>query len=190
VTPETADPAELAVHLARHLEGRRVPYAIGGAIAYGFWGNPRGTRDLDVNVFLPPAEAGHALDVLMEAGVRFDRVESLRRAAERGDARGAYGSVPVDVFFSSIPLHDAAAGRAVEVSLLGQTIRILSAEDLTVLKLLFFRGKDIVDVERLVAVQGGRLDRAYVRTWLVDCVGEDSERVRRWDALCLALPPT
>lgn len=101
-----------------------------------------------------------------------------------------YGSMPVDVFFTSIPLHDSAASRVVEVPLLGQAIRILSAEDLTVLKLLFFRGKDLVDVERLVAVQGSRLDRLYVRTWLVDCVGEESERVRRWDALCAALPGT
>ena len=143
-----------------------------------------------MNVFLPATEAGRALDVLMDAGVRFDRVEALRAAAERGDARGAYGSVPVDVFFTSIPLHDSAAGRTVGVRLLGQTIRILSAEDLTVLKLLFFRGKDLVDVKRLIAVQASKLDRAYVRSWLVDCVGEDSERVRRWDALCAALPAT
>lgn len=190
MTPEAADPAELAVHLARRLESADLPYAIGGAIAYGFWGNPRGTRDLDVNVFLPANEGDRALDVLVEAGVRFDRAAALRAAAERGDARGVYGSIPVDVFFTSIPLHESAARRVVEVSLLGQTIRILSAEDLTVLKMLFFRGKDLVDVERLVAVQGSRLDRRYVRTWLVDCVGEDSKRVRRWDALCAALPAT
>lgn len=85
-------------------------------------------------------------------------------------------------------LHDAAARRAVAVTLLGTTIRILSAEDLAVLKLLFFRGKDVVDVERVVAVQGARLDRVYVRRWLVDCVGEESERVRTWDRICAALP--
>jgi hypothetical protein len=100
VTPEAADPAELAVHLARQLESADLPYAIGGAIAYGFWGNPRGTRDLDVNVFLPASEGARALDVLVEAGVRFDRAAALRAAAERGEARGVYGSIPVDVFFS------------------------------------------------------------------------------------------
>jgi hypothetical protein len=31
------------------------------------------------------------------------------------------------------------------VTLLGQTIRILSAADLALFKLLFFRGKDLVD---------------------------------------------
>jgi hypothetical protein len=70
---------------------------------------------------------------------------------------------------------------------MGSPIRILSAEDLTVFKLLFFRGKDVVDVERLVAAQGDRLDRDYVRSWLVACVGEGDERVHRWDRIIVAL---
>ncbi len=71
--------------------------------------------------------------------------------------------------------------------MLDTPIRVLSAEDLTVFKLLFFRGKDVVDVERLVAAQGNRLDRQYVRTWLVSCVGEGDERVRRWDTISAAV---
>lgn len=43
------DPAALAVRFGRALEQAGVPYAIGGAIAHGFWGVPRGTRDLDVS---------------------------------------------------------------------------------------------------------------------------------------------
>ena len=40
-------------------------------------------------------------------------------------------------------------------------------------KLLFFRGKDIVDLERLVATQQDRLDHAYVRRWIVEMMGEE-----------------
>jgi hypothetical protein len=98
--------------------------------------------------------------------------------------------MPVDLFVVAIPLHESAARRTVEVSLLGQTIRILSAEDLTLFKLLFFRGKDLVDIERILAVQGRTLDRDYIRRWLIDCVGADDIRVTRWDLLCAALPPT
>lgn len=49
--------------------------------------------------------------------------------------------------------------------------------------MLFFRAKDIVDLQRLIAVQGDRLDRAYVREWLVRMMGDDDERVRKWDEL-------
>jgi predicted nucleotidyltransferase len=188
VSVEKPEPAELAVRIAQQLEGAGIPYAIGGAIAHGFWGNPRGTRDLDVYLFVSAEHAEPALDALVAAGVRLDRQRALKTGEERGDARGFYEDVPIDLFFMSIPIHEAAAGRTVQVKLLGHTIRILSAEDLVVLKLLFFRGKDIVDIERIVAIQGGRLDRGYVRRWLVDCVGADAERVRRWDEICAALP--
>jgi hypothetical protein len=43
--------------------------------------------------------------------------------------------------------------------------------------------RDIVDLERLVEVQGGGLDAAYVRRAIVDMLGEDDERVGRWDAI-------
>lgn len=183
----TLDPAVLAVRFARVLDAARVPYAIGGAVAYGFWGVPRGTRDLDINIFLPAEGTDTAVDALMAAGLQIDRSRAMQTARDRGDARGRYEDIPVDLFFVSIPLHESAAGRAVQVTLLDSPIRVLSAEDLTVFKLLFFRGKDVVDVERLVVAMGDRLDRGYVRTWLVACVGEDDARVRRWDSIVAAV---
>ena len=188
MTTPRPDPAELAVLIARQLENAGIPYAIGGAIAYGYWGNPRGTRDLDVNLFVSADRAGPAIDTLVYAGVRLDRDRVIASAQERGDARVFYEDVPIDLFFISIPLHESAAERTVQVTLLGQTIRVLSAEDLVVLKLLFFRGKDLVDIERIVAIQGVKLDRDYVRRWLLECVSADAERVRKWDEICAALP--
>ena len=188
MTAVEIDPTELAVHFAHALDTAGIPYEIGGAVAYGYWGVPRGTRDLDVNLFVPAEEGGAAVDALIAAGLHIDRGTALGSAVERGDARGLWANVPVDLFFVSIPLHESAGRRTVEVDLLGTKIRVLSAEDLTVFKLLFFRGKDVVDVERLVALQGARLDRAYVRSWLVDCVGTSDERVRTWDRICAALP--
>lgn len=181
------NPAELATKLCELLSRAGIPHAVGGAVAYGFWGNPRGTRDLDLNIFVRADQVSRVLDVLVAGGVGFDREGALRSARERGDARGYYEDLPVDVFFVSIPLHESAARRTVEVELLGRKIPILSAEDLIILKLLYFRGKDVVDVERMVALQGARLDRDYVRRWLIDCVGEQDGRVQRWDEICAAL---
>ena len=62
----------------------------------------------------------------------------------------------------------------------------LSAEAIAVFKLLFFRGKDVLDLEKLLAVQGAVLDRSYIRKWLVDMMGEGDERVARWDAIVKA----
>ncbi|HZR79943.1 MAG TPA: hypothetical protein VFD92_02515 [Candidatus Binatia bacterium] len=188
MTRRALDPAELAVAVSAALTAAHVPHAIGGAIAHGFWGDPRGTRALDVNVFLAIDRARPALDALRAAGVALDVEKVEASARDRGDARVFYDDIPVDLFFSSIPLHESAGRRTVELSLSGRTIPILSAEDLIVLKLLFFRGKDVVDVERMVALRGEELDRDYVRRWLVDCVGEEDERVARLDAIFAAIP--
>ena len=102
------DAFEVATALAAALEAAQIPYAVGGAIAYGVWGDPRGTN--------------------------------------------------------------------------------LSAEATVVFKLLFYRAKDLVDIEKLVAVQGEDLDRAYIRGWMVDMMGNDDERVDEWDDIVARYP--
>jgi hypothetical protein len=184
------DPAEVARQLADQLEVAQVPYALGGALAYAYWGVARGTHDVDINLFIPPEQMAEALVALSQGGLTINHAAAIVSAEARGDARGYVGDVPVDLFVDSIPLHAEAARRTVSVPLFERPIRILSAEDLTVLKLLFFRGKDIVDIERLLVLQGPHLDRDYVRRWLVDSVGEEDERVQKWDALCATFPST
>lgn len=181
------DATEAAVHFALALQHARVPHAIGGAIAYGFFGAARGTFDVDLNLFVEGAQVAPALDALITAGLEIDRALALQTAVERGDARGRYAGMPVDLFFNSIPVHERAATRTREVVLHGQRVRVLSPEDTAVFKLLFFRGKDLVDVERLLALMGTQLDRAYVRDALVEVVGADDFRVHKWDELVAAL---
>lgn len=182
------DAVEVSRILADALEAAGIPYAIGGAISYGYWADPRGTHDVDLNVFVDPGEAGPALDALIDAGVNIDRAEALRTAVDRGDARGLFQGMRVDLFFNSIPLHDAAAERVRRLPLADREASILAAEDLIVLKLMFYRGKDLVDVEKIVAMQGATLDRAYVRRWLVEMMGPGDFRVTKWDELCRQLP--
>lgn len=45
-----------------------------------------------------------------------------------------------------------------------------------------------VDLERLVAVRP-ELDRAYVRKWIVQMMGEDDERTLRWDEIVARFGP-
>ena len=48
--------------------------------------------------------------------------------------------------------------------------------------MLFYRPKDLVDVTRMLEVCDS-VDGGFVRGWLVDIVGEEDERVERWDSL-------
>jgi Nucleotidyl transferase of unknown function (DUF2204) len=183
------DATEAAVHFARALEAAQVPYAIGGAIAYGFFGAARGTHDVDINLFVTGDAVEAAIRTLTKAGLELDVVGSIASAAERGDARGVFQGLPVDLFFNSIPVHERAATRTRIVSLHGTKIRVLSPEDTAVFKMLFYRGKDLVDVERLLTTMGSAFDAAYVRTALLEIVDEGDYRIRRWDELVRQLLP-
>jgi hypothetical protein len=177
---------EIARRLADALAGAQLPYAIGGAIAYGLHAPPRATNDVDLNVFVDPIRLDPVFEALEAGGATFDRVAARRSAIDRGDFIVRVDGMRVDVFVPSIPLSASAATRVRHGTLLGRPIAMLSAEDLVLFKLLFFRGKDVLDVERLVAFQGPALDRVYVRRWLIDLVGEDDPRVARWDAIVLS----
>lgn len=147
----------------------------------------RATRDVDVNVFLPGESCTKALEALLLAGFELDVQAATASASERGDAKAFWNGVPVDLFFNSIPLHDSAAARARIVTFQDRSIHVLSAEDTIVLKLLFYRPKDLLDIERLVALQRGAVDFSYVDHWLEECVGSEDSRVRWWSELLRAL---
>lgn len=173
----------IARAIADRLESDGVPYAVGGALALAYHGVPRGTQDIDLNVFLQPEAARAALESLRQMGVEIDVDAAIRRAIERGDAVGWKDGIRIDLFLNSVPLHDLAARRRVRVTFAGTPAWILSAEDLVVLKLLFDRPKDHIDIERVMAIQGDDLDRAYVRAQLIAHVGADDHRVAAFDQL-------
>ena len=94
---------------------------------------------------------------------------------------GRWDDMRVDVFLPSIPFaREAERTRFCVTDDTGWSGWFLSAEAIAVFKLLFFRGKDMVDLERLVAVRP-ELDVAYIRKWMVDMMGENDARIVRWD---------
>jgi hypothetical protein len=70
--------------LIDRLEASGLPYALGGAVAYSAWGEPRATRDIDLNRWVEPAALPSAFDVLASAGVTLDRARAEAEVADRG----------------------------------------------------------------------------------------------------------
>lgn len=182
--PQSA--AEVARALADALQRHQLPYAIGGAIALAYYAAPRATVDVDVNVFVTPGDQlDRALTVLAEAGFAAnDDVATLRvHAIQEGQFRGTASGLRVDVFVPTIPYYADLARRTREVTLLGRPMTILGPEDLAVLKMMFFRRKDLADVEALLREQGTTLDRDFVRRTLITLVSEEDERVATFDSI-------
>jgi hypothetical protein len=188
VTDALVPAFDVAIRLAAALEAAALPYAIGGAIALGVWSDPRATHDVDLNLFVDHDALPDALDVLEGAGLVIARDAALRADAEGDVLIGKYGAMRVDIFTPSIPFAWEAMRTRRRVHGPSGEAFFLSAEATAVFKLLFFRAKDLVDVEKLVVVQGRDLDRPYVRRWLVDMMGETDERTTAWDAITARRP--
>lgn len=175
--------AEAAQRIADVLEAAHVPYAIGGALALAIAGVPRGTADVDVNVFVSEQRLAEIFELLITLGAEVDVPGAAARAHVDGMFVARWDGMRIDVFLPSITFaHEAERTRIRVTDMDNWSGWFLSAEALAVFKLLFFRGKDIVDLERLVAVRAD-LDANYVRKWIVDMMGEDDDRVRRWDTI-------
>lgn len=73
--PETPTAVDVARAIADVMERRRVPYAIGGALALGFYAPLRATVDVYVNLFIPPAEGFGAITKENERLAALDEIE-------------------------------------------------------------------------------------------------------------------
>jgi hypothetical protein len=166
MSQQTGDVTDAARRIADALEASGIEYALGGALAYAYYGVPRATNDIDLNVFPSPFAFPELTRALRAAGCELDEEKSLRALTAGNDFGARCMGWRVDVFPPSLPLHESAQQRVVIHPLLGRPACFLSAEDLVLFKVLYHRAIDRADLERLFAVQGARLDLTYVRVWL------------------------
>jgi hypothetical protein len=163
---------ELVVETHDLLDDRSAGHAFGGALALAYYAEPRGTADVDVNVFLPFSEAGSVVPAFEALGLRPERrpedwlpLGGVRLVRPTDPA-------PLDLFFSVDQHYDeiAARTRRFPFGLDHREMPFLSAEDLAVFKLSFGRDQDWVDLRRLVGAQRD-LDLAYVERQLIGIRG-------------------
>ena len=167
---------EKVVALHRALAKKRIPHAFGGALALAYWTqDPRGTSDIDLNVFVPAANSTVALATL-PAGVSCPDGTAEAIAAD-GQVRLWWDETPIDLFFDYVPVHVDAARHSREVPFAGTKIPILGPIELTVFKVMFDRTRDWADVEAMVSANTVDLDA--VRAQLQSMVDPDDPRFDR-----------
>jgi hypothetical protein len=163
-----------AVHDA--LKAKSLPHAFGGAIALAYCvEEPRGTRDLDVNIFCDAGDAERVLEALPE-GVRVD-ADDVRRVERDGQARLFWDGVPIDVFLNNLPLHDDVATAVVWVTMEGRKAPVLDCASLVLFKSFFDRTKDWGDIEAVAMATPEDIEAATNK--LAELVGEDDPAYKR-----------
>ena len=165
-----SDLSELLLAVHDSLEDAGIPHAVGGAIALAYCTlEPRGTRDLDFNVFVGPERAREVFAALPD-GVEVSG-ERLERLERDGQVRLRSGITPVDLFLSVLPFHDHVAEHVRQVPFEGRTIPVLSCTALVVFKAIFDRTRDWADIEAMVEARSFDPDEAS--RWIREMLGDD-----------------
>lgn len=182
MTPELIEKL-LAIHEA--LKARSLPHAFGGAIALAYCvEEPRGTRDLDVNIFIASEKAAEVVAALPE-GVRVEEgdIEKIRRD---GQARLFWDGVPIDVFLNNLPLHEEVANGVRWVEMKGVRIPVLDCASLVVFKSFFARTRDWGDIEEVALATPADVEAA-LKT-VASLVGENDSSYRKLAEIAAGAP--
>lgn len=148
--------------LAAFLELCGVPYMVIGGYANLHWGRPRLTQDLDVTILVADSELSgfvqeleQSYQILVPDPVLFARQTRVIPIRVAGEVRA-------DLILAGIAYEERAIRRAVSIPLESRAVRVCTAEDLVLHKLVSERARDREDVEGIIFRQGGRLDREYL----------------------------
>jgi hypothetical protein len=171
---------EKVLAVSEALTAAGVDHAFGGAIALAYCKeDPRGTRDVDVNAFVPASEPGPVLAALPPGVTVLPGTADV--ITRKGQVRLWWDDTPVDLFLDYAPLHAQAVGGRRAVPFAGRQIRVLGPVELILFKALFDRPKDWVDIATVV--DAGAVEHGPVRDGLVALLGDGDPRVERWDAM-------
>ncbi|MGD9637310.1 MAG: nucleotidyl transferase AbiEii/AbiGii toxin family protein [Pirellulales bacterium] len=169
----------------RFLDAQGVPYALIGGLAASLRGRPRATVDVDLVVVMEIDGIAEFLRQLQQTALRpvFDDAETVARQAFLLPLRHARTKVKVDLAIGLSGFEQQAVGRAETLQLGNEPVRVATAEDLILMKVLAGRPQDEQDLVGLVLAQGDRIDWNYclnVGADLGEAIGQDlTGRIRQ-----------
>ncbi len=176
---------ELIFATHKALDDAGLEHAFGGALALMHYvAEPRTTWDVDVNISVSRENA----DVVVAAlsGIVQATEEQVALLKRDGQVRLLVGRYPLDIFLAEHEFHDEMRMMSSMRPFGERELPYISATHLTVLKAMFNRSKDWVDIESML--RHGSVDVQRAIGWLVTLQGPDEEAPARIRAMSLLGP--
>lgn len=151
--------------VARLLERAAIPYVVIGGHAVNIWLEPRFTADIDVTVQASPDDTERLKDILALEGYAVTREHGteLPSGPDFIRFRSRDGLVTLEVQAAKTEFQREAVRRALVVD---SGLRVATAEDLIVFKLIANRPKDRDDLRGLVRLPD--VDWPHVERWAAE----------------------
>lgn len=149
------------------LRASRVPGMVIGGVAVSLLGRPRATRDIDAVVWLESERWKGFLEASEEHGF-VPRVKNVLEFARQNRVLLMHhrpSRIDIDISFGALPFEKEAIQRAVEKRIRGVPIVLPTPEDLTIMKAVAHRPRDLADIEAILDAHPD-LNLKRVRRWL------------------------
>jgi hypothetical protein len=176
---------ELIFATHKALDDAGLDHAFGGALALMHYvAEPRTTWDVDVNISVVKQDAEVAVEAL--SGLVQPTEEQVALLKRDGQVRLHVGRYPLDIFLAEHEFHHEIRMMSSIRPFGDRELPYISATHLTVLKAMFNRSKDWVDIESML--RHGSVDVQRAIGWLVTLQGPDEEAPARIRAMSLLGP--
>lgn len=154
--------------LHEFLTSHGIAYALIGGIAVQLWGEPRYTQYIDLTVVLDMSrEREQVRAITTHFAPRISDADTFALDNRVILVRSVSGC-PIDISLGLPGYEEEVISRAVSVNFGSdiEGIKVCTAEDLIIMKLVAGRPRDIVDAESIVIRQQEKLEAGYIRNKL------------------------
>ena len=160
-------------HVWKTLKPLHVDMAVMGGIALAVWEHLRGTQGIDVLIGLSGVEVDDLIEALERAGFQAKRQAKIQPLGDidllqvRYEPPNLLMDIQVDLLIARSDYYQQALDRAVSIKLpqVDLDARVVSVEDLILIKLLAGRIIDRVDIIALVKANRDSMDLGYLNGW-------------------------
>lgn len=152
-------------HIIDFLNAHHIPYMLIGGLVVSIWGETRVTHDADFKVSIDIPLAEFRKLVLEHFPERPMNIPAHKKSPYIVHIWAA-PEVAVDLLVSIFDYEKEAIKRAVEMNVMGISVRVCTAEDFIIHKATANRVKDWIDIETILIRQRGKLDVDYILKWL------------------------
>jgi len=169
-------PAEIVMgalhHAWRTLLDKGVDACLMGGIALSRWGHARFTKDVDLLISIADDTVGELIDPLKQEGFSPRRSPLINQVSQHRfiqlmyTPKGRFDEIPLDLLIADSEFLQGVVARSVAFQAGETELKVVSCEDLILLKLQADRLIDRMDVRYLLTYNRSSLDFPYLLQWI------------------------
>jgi len=155
--------------IVKLLNEHEIDYALAGGLAFSALVEPRATMDIDLLLTIKEAELQGFFKVLEEKvesliphqeSMQFNLIKIWRVVSLTNNLE-----IIVDFLIAESKFHESVIKRAIEIDFFETKLKIITLEDMILLKNCAKRAQDIADLEKIYSTFSDEIDHHYVESW-------------------------